>query len=58
MASGGVGSSLLKTVVLNSGEMMEEVDVIMMAAGSSLSVEHLNLEWGGVERRDNGGTLL
>ena len=46
MASGGGngGSSSLKTVVLNSEEMIEEVDVITMAAGRSLSVEHLNLE--------------
>ena len=54
MASGGGddGSSSLKTVVLNSEEMIEEVDVITMAAGRSLSVEHSNLEGGAW----NGGT--
>lgn len=44
----------LKTVVLNNGEQIGDVDVIIMAAGRSPAVESLNLEGVGV-RQKNGG---
>ncbi|KAL7467386.1 hypothetical protein ACHAXS_007633 [Conticribra weissflogii] len=44
----------LKTVVLNNGEMIEDVDVVIMAAGRRPAVESLNLKNVGVEQKDGG----
>ena len=47
-------STGLKTVVLNNGEQIEDVDVIIMAAGRSPAVESLNLEKVGVHQKKGG----
>jgi len=44
----------LKTVNLNNGEVIEGVDVVIMAAGRRPLVEPLNLEGAGVEQRKGG----
>lgn len=46
-----------KTVVLNNGELIEDVDVVIMAAGRSPSVHTLGLEEVGVEQK-NGGYVV
>ena len=43
-----------KTVVLNNGEVIDNVDVVIMAAGRSPSVEKLNLEETGVVQKKGG----
>lgn len=43
-----------KTVVLNDGQIIEDVDVVIMAAGRSPSVESLNLEEVGVLQKKGG----
>lgn len=44
----------LKTVVLNDGQTIEDVDVVIMAAGRSPAVESLNLEEVGVSQKKGG----
>eukprot|EP00970_Alexandrium_tamarense_P010192 scaffold2048_cov204-Alexandrium_tamarense.AAC.13 len=43
-----------KTVVLNNGEVIDNVDVVILAAGRSPSVEKLNLEETGVVQKKGG----
>lgn len=47
-----------KKVYLNNGEVIDNVDVVIMAAGRSPSVESLNLEEVGVEQKSNGGYVV
>lgn len=47
-------ASGLKTVLLNDGRRIEDVDVIIMAAGRSPSVESLNLNAVGVHQKEGG----
>jgi len=44
----------LKTVVLNNGEVIKDVDVVIMAAGRRPAVESLNLKNVGVKQKDGG----
>ena len=44
----------LKTVILNNGEVIENVDVVIMAAGRNPSVESLNLNDVGVQQKEGG----
>ncbi|KAL7525910.1 hypothetical protein ACHAXR_002108, partial [Thalassiosira sp. AJA248-18] len=43
-----------KVVILNNGEVIEDVDVVIMAAGRSPAVDSLNLEDIGVEQKEGG----
>jgi len=47
-------SGSTKTVILNNGEVIEDVDVVIMAAGRSPLVESLNLEEVGVQQKMGG----
>eukprot|EP00804_Cyclotella_cryptica_P013621 CCRYP_012952-RA/>CCRYP_012952-RA protein AED:0.06 eAED:0.06 QI:177/0.83/0.71/1/0.66/0.42/7/1182/606 len=47
-------SNGLKTVILNNGQSIEDVNVVIMAAGRSPSVESLNLEGAGVRQKKGG----
>lgn len=47
-------STGLKTVILNNGQTIEDVNVVIMAAGRSPSVESLNLEGVGVRQKTDG----
>jgi len=47
-------ASRRKIVYLNNGEVIEDVDVVIMAAGRSPLVESLNLEEVGVEQKSGG----
>ncbi|KAL7520004.1 hypothetical protein ACHAWX_004758 [Stephanocyclus meneghinianus] len=47
-------STGLKTVILNNGQAIEDVNVIIMAAGRSPSVESLNLQGVGVRQKKGG----
>jgi len=47
-----------KRVFLNNGEVIDNVDVVIMAAGRSPSVESLNLEGVGVEQKSTGGYVV
>jgi len=51
---GGGSTTATKTVILNNGEVIEDVDVIIMAAGRSPMVESLGLEEVGVQQKDGG----
>ncbi|KAL9183234.1 hypothetical protein ACHAXT_005021 [Thalassiosira profunda] len=44
----------LKTVLLNNGEVIEQVDVVIVAAGRAPAVESLNLAEAGIEQRGGG----
>jgi glutathione reductase (NADPH) len=44
----------LKTVVLNNNQTIEDVDVVIMAAGRSPAVESLNLDGVGVRQKKGG----
>jgi glutathione reductase (NADPH) len=44
----------MKTVYLKNGEVIENVDVVLMAAGRGPNVEPLNLKSIGVEQREGG----
>jgi len=47
-------STGLKTVFLNNGEKIDDVDTVLMATGRSPLVEPLNLGGAGVEQKDGG----
>lgn len=47
-----------KTVILNNGEVIDDVDVVIMAAGRSPAVGSLNLEEVGVEQRGGGYVVV
>ena len=51
---GGGSTTTTKTVILNNGEVIEDVDVVIMAAGRSPIVESLGLEEVGVQQKDGG----
>jgi len=54
-SGGSTAATTTKTVILNNGERIENVDVVIMAAGRSPSVESLNLKEVGVEQKARGG---
>ena len=47
-----------KTVHLQNGEVITDVDVVLMAAGRAPLVESLNLSMAGVSQKENKGTIV